>query len=466
MSTTIFFKSAVRFDELSEEHHEVRKVPFLQSGYTQQKLLTLDELLHLLSNLTFAELETLHPTEIAPYEKQGFIVCTADDSMTRLFHLFIGTIYEEDFSENFQRPLFAIKIKNYCQHQNCFKLGIRCGKKFTYHSPARLSDNISYPKRHPFRVIGRYLYKRFNLQPYVLQRFLDKWHHRSQYYFLKNKLNNLESLEDIIKDLPGKIILYIAQQANKLEFQYRHDSVVGLVWLPPWSIYEFQKSDYIEIDTSFKALRPYVYSIPLATTANEFFPLALVVGLSESVQLYQLFFDAIDSIGIFKDNLMTKPFLSDQGKALKSVFRDFNHFICLRHLIENFGSNSMIGQIVHRLAFSSTPEDFIYQSDISLRDIETLQSHTTLDSKQLKRLFKRFGTFDDTNPPNFTLESWFDQLIWKRAEDGVSTCSNHAEGVHRWLNNETRNEAIPRKRLDIVIKCIFKRYESAKLFLH
>jgi hypothetical protein len=43
---------------------------------------------------------------------------------------------------------------------------------------------------------------------------------------------------------------------------------------------------FIELDTSFMALHPYVYCVPMAIHANESFPLAIVAGLSESNELY------------------------------------------------------------------------------------------------------------------------------------------------------------------------------------
>jgi hypothetical protein len=220
------------------------------------------------------------------------------------------------------------------------------------------------------------------------------------------------------------------------------------------------------MDTSFKALFPYVHSIPLAVHANESFPLALIVGLSESIEFYTMFFDAMASIGITQDQLQTKPFLTDQHKALKHVCADYIHFYCLRHLIENFGSNSFLGQIVRRLSFSSTPEAFNYNAEISIRDIQALHNEIPLDEKKVHRLIKWFGIGDSKSNWNFSIETWANQSIWNRANYGVSTCSNHAEGLHRAINNKIKLERELRKRFNILVQCMLDRFNSGSLYKH
>jgi hypothetical protein len=263
-------------------------------------------------------------------------------------------------------------------------------------------------------------------------------------------------------------MLYTTDRSNELELQYKDKGVVALIWVPPWAIEVFfYHCSYIELDMSFRALEPYVYSIPLAINANESFPLAFIIGQTESVELYSLFFHAMSKIGIPEEDLKAKPFLTDQHKALKAVCEDGTHFICLRHLIENFGSNSFIGQIVRRLAFSSTPAEFDYQSEISFRDIEALKRrHVTFSNVQLKRLCKWFGRMSSSGEPQFDYTVWEQQSIWIRALFGVSTCSNHIEGFHRALNEAARKPRTLAKKLRKILDCIANRYDSASRYQH
>jgi hypothetical protein len=248
--------------------------------------------------------------------------------------------------------------------------------------------------------------------------------------------------------------------------QYESKGVVALVWIPPWALAAFDRCNYIELDTSFRAIKPYVYSIPLAIHANEAFPLAIIVGLSESLELYKMFFRAMESIGITREVIIKKPFLTDQHKALKAACAGCTHFFCYRHLIKNFGSRSFIGQIVRRLAFSSTPAEFISQIMVTIQDLEVLQEKNQLDHKQIKRLFKRFGTVGANGEMSFNVETWISQSIWFRALYGVSTCSNHIEGFHRAINKATARYLLLTRRLRKIFKMMIQRYESACLYQH
>jgi hypothetical protein len=81
----------------------------------------------------------------------------------------------------------------------------------------------------------------------------------------------------------------------------------------------FHNCSYLELDTRFRAIRPYVYSVPLGLVANESFPLAIVAGLAESIELYQMFFGEMRSLGVEQDELDAKPQLSDRREDIFDV---------------------------------------------------------------------------------------------------------------------------------------------------
>jgi hypothetical protein len=483
--SSLYFKSARK---LGSHHAPVRNTPYLLSEHSDRERLTLEEVLVFLSNLRYATCSALNATTVPSFDKQAFIKCTADHSDTTCFHIYLGVIAQRSvfsFPEpnlsadaDFIKPNFSISISHYCHHQQCFKPSLPIegpthGRLITYLSKPTLSDQTDFDPDHPFRVIGKYIYKSFKLAPHLRQHLLSRWYSKSRHYFIKLRQGPLLILDAMLRDHLGKSILYISQQQVNIgdvnsQFYLTHESniVPALVWIPPWTISLFRKSSYIELDTSFRAFKPYVYSIPLAIHANESFPLALIVGISESKELYDLFFAAMESIGITQEKFKRKPFLTDQHKALKAVCGNGIHFLCYRHLIENFGSNSPFGQIVRRLAFSSTPEEFIYQAEISMRDLRALESRAPLDQQKLRRLFKRFGTGNSWDNWAFSVESWDNQSLWKRAEYGVATCSNHIEGLHRAVNDIIKLTLPLINRLQKLIELLNNRYDSATLYKH
>jgi hypothetical protein len=50
---------------------------------------------------------------------------------------------------------------------------------------------------------------------------------------------------------------------------------------------------HIQLGTSFHAINPYVYSISLGVDAGESFCLAIVLGISESEEFYEMFYQAM-----------------------------------------------------------------------------------------------------------------------------------------------------------------------------
>jgi hypothetical protein len=95
-----------------------------------------------------------------------------------------------------------------------------------------------------------------------------------------------------------------------------------------------------------------------------------------------------------------------------------------------------------------------------------LQEQGLLDEKQVQHLFQTFGTLDPSGAMEFNIDTWEQQSIWNRAKHGVATCSNHIEGIHRFLNKATSQLMLLTRRLRKVIGCITARYNTAKRFKH
>jgi hypothetical protein len=121
-----------------------------------------------------------------------------------------------------------------------------------------------------------------------------KWHSHSQCNLLDLKEEHGGPLADLASVLPGKVSISLNLGPNSLPLMFRVNGVTGtkgvvFAWFPPWALEQFLAAQYIELGTSLRALKPDIYSAPLAITANESISLGLIVGLSESTELYHWF---------------------------------------------------------------------------------------------------------------------------------------------------------------------------------
>ena len=109
----------------------------------------------------------------------------------------------------------------------------------------------------------------------------------------------------------------------------------------------------IEMDASFKAVRPYSFCVTKAIYNNESYPISLSIISTETEQLYELVVENLTKVGIDKKLWNEKYLLSDMGSSLISFgsrffkFRFFCHrhrvhMIQLRVTIFNFNINTLI----------------------------------------------------------------------------------------------------------------------------
>jgi hypothetical protein len=150
------------------------------------------------------------------------------------------------------------------------------------------------------------------------------------------------------------------------------------------------------------------------------------------------------SVQISGEKVEAKPISSDHHSALMPVCAPGRNFLCLRHIIESFGINSYVGQIARRLAFCASPEGFCLEMEACSYDFLELKKRGELDETAVRRPYNIFGLGISENAETLQdWETWAPQSIWKRAELGVGTCSNHAEGFHRSLNEAVSGDYKP-----------------------
>jgi hypothetical protein len=109
---------------------------------------------------------------------------------------------------------------------------------------------------------------------------------------------NASALDAIRAGLRGTFRLQLSPEScTDSSLSYHGREIVSLTWLAPWAICALRQADYYESHCSFKALKPYVYSIRLAVKANVGIPLGIVMAPSERQAVFSLFADVIAEKG-------------------------------------------------------------------------------------------------------------------------------------------------------------------------
>jgi hypothetical protein len=247
----------------------------------------------------------------------------------------------------------------------------------TFLTSPTVTKDKEYGKYHPIRVIARTMLRYGGLEP-------------EQFAFVRscpgcpapteqaNRTDdgNDSALDDILAGLRGTFRLQLSPEpCTDSPLSYRGREIVSLTWLAPWAICALRQADYVELDCSFKALKPYVYSIPLAVKANSGIPLGIVMAPSERQAVFSLFADVLAEKGFSRRDLFELPLLSDAGTALRSYAEGNaeregyhrHHYLCHRHLLESIGSGTIVALIARRLIFTTTEAAFkdIYPQTIA-----------------------------------------------------------------------------------------------------
>ena len=163
------------------------------------------------------------------------------------------------------------------------------------------------------------------------------------------------------------------------------------------------------------------------------------------------------------DNFVTEVFLlADEGAAIAKACNDLGFeflFKCYRHLIEKFGSSSVLGILVRKLLFFKDQELFEkYWNDYKNSIIDILQKSSIHHIKKFEEIF---GCSFDPKTETLTEPNFNFQSIWRRMEDGISTCSNHSESCHSVLNRQTKSLKNFHKKFKTLLEFLVNRELNA-----
>jgi hypothetical protein len=138
--------------------------------------------------------------------------------------------------------------------------------------------------------------------------------------------------------------------------------------------------------------------------------LGLIVGLSESIELYKVACEWTSSLHFEPGALAEKPFLSD------------HHSVLVSDSMESFGFNSFVSQIVRRFVFSFSEKTFRLEMEAWAYDLLELRERDKLDSRAMARICVTCGLgLSDAGEVLQNWQSWSPQAIWIRASLGVAT---------------------------------------------
>ena len=215
--------------------------------------------------------------------------------------------------------------------------------------------------------------------------------------------------------------------------------VQGIMWVAPWARDCLKAGTHREVDCSFKAVRPYVYYIPMAVIGNVGVACGLAVWPTEEATCFDLWEQAFEKA--FGQSLEEVPVLSDMGTAIGKFCRDrkLKQFYCHRHLLESLGSNSIAAKLFrHLLGMLTNAEIDEYMTQFAT-DLIWFKRYKKIPPSAVDKILVDYigassivdhGTHIEckiTNPDA--------RKVWTlEARLGVSTCTNHVEPFHGHLN--------------------------------
>lgn len=216
--------------------------------------------------------------------------------------------------------------------------------------------------------------------------------------------------------------------------------IQSFTFIANWAYSVINESSIFEFDASFKAVSPYVYSIPLVIINNESIPIGFTIGVSENSILYQTFWDFLkESVCVIDYNNICA--LSDNHSCLQKFFVDNNirNYLCFRHFQENFGTNSILGILVNNLLFSYSLDEFEIELNYIVSIISNYLKRNNIEQSHLRRFADYTGVYfkkinDNTVEIERVNNNLFPKLsLWSR--EGVPTCTNHIESLHSKVNS-------------------------------
>ena len=288
--------------------------------------------------------------------------------------------------------------------------------------------------------------------------------------YVQNIPENIQSLEQIFDETKGFTLLIPNSDGN---FSYKNIKIGAFIYIP-YSTFELLQMDEsvlscIELDTSFKPTSPDVYCVPQLIYRNVGIPIALIVGPSESCELYNLLYFAIQHYDKLNHTTLSStvekiPILTDMHPSFTSLSSKYKmeHYYCFAHIIRSYGANSIISLFVRDVLFSHSKNQ--YEKNIAKNaELFDILGQSVHNIKNFDTSFKSFKekiiSFDDQAP---TYNKCFSPLYYRMTKH-IPTTTNHCERFHKNINRAVRErmqEYNRHLRIAIIVRIMQANIES------
>jgi hypothetical protein len=261
-------------------------------------------------------------------------------------------------------------------------------------------------------------------------------------------------------------IYYVDQNQMKdglyLDFNNHRGTISNFIYIFPEAaaILNSQKVNCIELDCTFKFMRPYVLSIICAIIMNSYIPLGFFVAPSEKAVYFTRFYDAFKSYTNI--DLTSITVLSDRGSGINKfcTTNNIDHVYCVAHTIRLIGNNNHLTFTLKRLLQLTDVEEVNnFLSEFSVTFSEELLQESflkTISSIGLS-VVDNFVTPDPGSP------LFYQSCLAYRVERGIPSTSNSLESLHSHLNDlKLRNTTywMSISRMMILLQHRFLLFES------
>lgn len=250
------------------------------------------------------------------------------------------------------------------------------------------------------------------------------------------------------------------------------------VWFPNVAVSVIQSFSYYQLDASFYVFHPYVYVVPMFVVYNTGFPIGLIIGRSETAELFDHLrsgIEKLDHIFGLRGDLVSKflqlPCLSDKGTGINKFCSKhaIKQFHCHRHIIEEFGSASIGGFICRMILQTENLAEFKLElqrcNDMIMYMARDGQLPEGLTNKYCKLTHQEFNQSTRSFKSRATDDSQLEEAIaswaiWKRGD--VAGTTNIQESLHGKLNDVVKKNSkkgVPSfsTNLGLVVEAIEKR---------
>ena len=105
----------------------------------------------------------------------------------------------------------------------------------------------------------------------------------------------MASFEELCQNLPGFVEVTEQPQTEGAYQTMNGNSLQTFVWICPWDKPRLEnQTHYIQLDASFRPVGPYCYCCVNSIHNNESVTVAVIVGTSESAELYDITYQVME----------------------------------------------------------------------------------------------------------------------------------------------------------------------------